>query len=77
MAQEHAARFFKAVQKDEALKQKLKVTTDPETFIKIAEGRGYQFTIAELENAISKLSEEELAAVINPGIAPRRHIMPR
>lgn len=77
MAQEHAARFFKAVQKDEALKQKLKVITDPETFIKIAEGRGYQFTIAELENAISKLSEEELAAVINPGIAPRRHIMPR
>ena len=77
MAQEHAARFFKAVQKDEALKQKLKVITDPETFIKIAEARGYQFTIAELENAISKLSEEELAAVINPGIAPRRHIMPR
>ncbi len=77
MAQENAARFFKAVQKDEALKQKLKATTDAEAFVKIAEGRGYQFTIAELENAISKLSEEEFAAVINPGIAPRRHIMPR
>lgn len=77
MAQEHAARFFKAVQHDEALKQKLKVTTDPESFIKIAEGRGYHFTVEELENAIAKLSPEELAAVINPGIAPRRHIVPR
>lgn len=77
MAQEHAARFFKVVRQDEALKQRLKATTDPETFIKIAEGRGYQFTIEELETVIAKLSEEEFSAVINPGIAPRRHIMPR
>lgn len=77
MVQEHAARFFKAIQKDEAFKQKLKATTDAEAFIKIAEGRGYHFTTEELETAIGKLSEEEFAAVINPGIAPRRHIMPR
>lgn len=77
MAQEHAARFFKTARQDEALKQKLKATTDPEAFIKIAEGRGYKFTVEELETAIAKLSEEEFAAVINPGIAPRRHIMPR
>lgn len=77
MAQQNAARFFKAIQQDEALKHKLKATTDAEAFVKIAEGRGYQFTVAELENAISKLSAEEFAAVINPGIAPRRHIMPR
>lgn len=77
MAQECAARFFKAIQQDEAFKQKLKATTDPETFIKIAEQRGYGFTTEELENAIGKLSAEEFAAVINPGIAPRRHIMPR
>jgi len=77
MAQEHAARFFKAVQQDEALKQKLKATTDPETFVKIAEQRGYTFTTEELDTEIDKLSEEEFAAVINPGIGPRRHIMPR
>lgn len=77
MVQEHAARFFKAIQHDEALKHRLKATTDPESFIKIAEGRGYSFSVAELDNAIAKLSEEEFAAVINPGIAPRRHIMPR
>lgn len=77
MVQEHAARFFKAVQHDEALKHKLKATTEPESFIKIAEGSGYHFTVEELENVIAKLSPEELAAVINPGIAPRRHIVPR
>lgn len=77
MAQENAARFFKAIRLDEALQAKLKATTDPETFIKIAESRGYQFTVKELETEISKLSAEEMAAVINPGIAPRRHIVPR
>ena len=77
MTQENAARFFKAVQQDEALKARLKATNDPETFIKIAASRGYKFTVAELDNEISKLSHEELAAVINPGVSPRRHIMPR
>ena len=77
MAQENAARFFKAVQQDEALKAKLKATTDPESFIKIAEGHGYSFTTEELETEIGKLSPEQLAAVVNPGVAPRRHIMPR
>lgn len=77
MAQEHAARFFKAVMADEALQAKLKATTEPETFIKIAEQRGYHFTEVELDKEIEKLSPEEFAAVINPGVAPRRHIMPR
>lgn len=77
MAQETAARFFKAAQKDHALQNKLKATADPETFVKIAEQRGYRFTVEELEVAISKLSEEELAALINPGIGPRRHLVPR
>lgn len=77
MAQETAARFFKAVQRDHALQDRLKATTDPESFVNIAEQRGYRFTVEDLEATISKLSEEELAAVINPGIAPRRHIVPR
>lgn len=77
MAPGNAARFFKALQQDEALQSKLKLTTDPESFIKIAENRGYPFTTAELEAEISKLSPEQLAAVINPGVSPRRRIMPR
>jgi len=77
MTQEHAARFFKAVREDAALKDRLKATTDPDSFLKIAEQRGYHFTLDELEKEISEMSHEEVASVINPGVAPRRHIMPR
>ena len=77
MTQEHAARFFKAIHQDEALKAKLKATTEPEAFIQIAADQGYKFTVAELDAQISKLSPEEIAAVINPGISPRRRLMPR
>jgi predicted ribosomally synthesized peptide with nif11-like leader len=77
MTQEHAARFFKAVQQDNALQAKLKATTDPEAFIQIAANQGYQFTVAELDTQIGKLTPEEFAAVINPGISPRRRLMPR
>lgn len=77
MAQENAARFFKAVQQDQALKEKLKATTDPESFVKIAEQRGYNFTTQELQTQIGNLSAEQVADIINPGVAPRRHIVPR
>ncbi|MBA2747809.1 MAG: Nif11-like leader peptide family natural product precursor [Tatlockia sp.] len=77
MTQENAARFFKSVQQDQGLKAKLKAIDDPETFLQIAEGRGYQFTLADLDAAISNLSHEEMASVINPGISPRRHLTPR
>lgn len=77
MTQEKAAQLFKAVQKDEALKAKLKATNDAESFLKIAEQRGYNFTLKELQAELGKLSDEELAEIVNPGIAPRRHIVPR
>lgn len=77
MALENAARLFKTVKQDEAFKEKLKATTNPDTFVKIAEERGYSFTVEELRTEISKLSEEELASVVNPGIAPRRHLTSR
>lgn len=77
MAQENAARFFKAVQQDEALKAKLKATNDPQTFLQIAEQHGYHFTVEELDTEIGKLSPEQLAAVVNPGVSPRRHLTPR
>ncbi|MGI2907193.1 Nif11-like leader peptide family natural product precursor [Tolypothrix sp. VBCCA 56010] len=77
MAQKNAAGLFKAVKLDQALKQKIKAASNPEAFIKIAKEHGYNFTVEELETEISKLSEEELAAIVNPGIAPRYHINPR
>ncbi len=77
MPQQNAAQLFKAVKQDQALKQRLKATANPEAFIKIAKERGYDFTVEELEAEIDKLSEEDLAAIVNPGWGPRRHIHPR
>ena len=77
MTQENAARFFKSVHQDQGVKAKLKAIDDPETFLQIAKERGCQFTLIELDVAVAKLSHEEFAAVINPGISPRRHLMPR
>ena len=77
MTQENAARFFKSVQQDQGLKAKLKAITDPGIFLQIVRERGYVCSLEDLDGAISKLSHEEFAAVINPGVSPRRHLMPR
>lgn len=77
MTQETAAHFFKAIQKDEALKAKLKATNNPEAFIQMAESQGYNFTVEELLAQIEQMSPEEIASTINPGIGPRRHLVPR
>jgi predicted ribosomally synthesized peptide with nif11-like leader len=77
MTQKNAAELFKAVKQDQALQQKLKATANPEAFIKIAQERGYDFSEEELEAEIDKLSDEDLASIVNPGWGPRRHINPR
>ncbi len=77
MTQQNATRLFQAVKQDQALQQRLKATADPKAFIKIAQERGYYFTTEELDGEISKLSEEDLAAIVNPGWGTRRHINPR
>lgn len=77
MTRKNAAELFKAVKQDQALQQKLRATANPEAFIKIAKERGYDFSVEELEAEIEKLSEEDLAAIVNPGWGPRRHLNPR
>ncbi len=77
MAQKNAAQLFKAVQEDNALKEKLKAANNPELFIKISTERGYNFTAEKLETELNQLSSEELASIVNPGIAPRLHLIPR
>ena len=77
MTQEKAAQLFKAIKQDEALKAKLKATNDTDSFLTIAEQRGYHFSIEELQAELGKLSDEELAAIVNPGVSPRQHIVPR
>ncbi|WP_375473786.1 Nif11-like leader peptide family natural product precursor [uncultured Nostoc sp.] len=77
MTQQNAARLFEAVKRDQALQERLKATANPEAFIKIARERGYEFNVEELNTEIDKLSEEDLAAIVNPGWGTRRHLNPR
>lgn len=80
MARKNAISFMKVVKQDAALEEELKVTkatTDPKTYVKIAQEHGYQFTTGELQAVLSQMSQEELAIVANPGMAPRRHLEPR
>ncbi|QIR40769.1 Nif11-like leader peptide family natural product precursor [Tolypothrix sp. PCC 7910] len=77
MPRQNAAQLLKAVKQDQALKQKLRATANPEAFVEIAKERGYDFTVDELETELDNLSEEDLAGIVNPGWGPRRHIHPR
>ncbi|QSJ14037.1 Nif11-like leader peptide family natural product precursor [Nostoc sp. UHCC 0702] len=77
MTQQNAAQLLKAVKSNQALKDRLKATENPEAFIKIALESGYNFSKEELEREISQLSDEDLAAIVNPGWGTRRHIHPR
>jgi predicted ribosomally synthesized peptide with nif11-like leader len=67
MTSENAARFFKDVQQAQANQERLKASSDPETFILLAAARGYTFTVEDLPTQIGQLSDEEVAAIFNPG----------
>jgi hypothetical protein len=49
----------------------------PEAFILLAAAQGYTFTIEDLPTHLSQLSDEEVAAIFNPGTGTRRHLFPR
>jgi predicted ribosomally synthesized peptide with nif11-like leader len=77
MAQDNAARMFKAVQQAQASQERQKAIGNPDAFIQLAANSGYSFTVTDLQTQISQLSDEEIAAIFNPGLGPRRHLMPR
>ncbi len=77
MTQKNAAALFKAVKEDLALQQQMQAAKNPAAIKKLANERGYSFSDQELNHEISHLSDEELSRMINPGIAPREHLLPR
>ncbi len=77
MATQNAAQLFKAVQQNQELKERLEARKNPKAFVKMARKLGYKFTPKKLDTELNKLSSEELAAIINPGVAPRIHLIPR
>jgi predicted ribosomally synthesized peptide with nif11-like leader len=79
MAIETVREFLESVKQDQQLKEKVKAAQEPETLVEIAKERSYIFSPEELDTALSNLSkkQDELAALVNPGISPRRHLHPR
>ena len=77
MKQQNAARIYKNVETAYAQQERQKALSDPEAFIRLASARGYTFTVKDLETQLSQLSDEEVAGIFNPGIPPRRHLLPK
>lgn len=77
MVQQNAARIYKNMQQAYANQERQKALNNPQTFVQLAKARGYNFTVEELETQLSQLSDEEVAAIFNPGLGPRKHIFPR
>ncbi len=77
MPEQNAARLYKNVQKAQANQERTAALNDPAAFVKLAAAQGIALNAETLETQISQLSDEEVAAIFNPGISPRRHIFPR
>ncbi|BAU09565.1 bacteriocin propeptide [Leptolyngbya sp. NIES-3755] len=77
MSQQHAAAFFKAVQKDHVLQNRLQASSDPQFLVELANERGYSVSESDIEEWLDRLPESELAALFNPGIGGRQRLIPR
>lgn len=76
MTQKNVNQFFSDLRQNQALQQRLKSIRHPEIFLQVTKEFGYSFTLDDLQLIALQLPEEGLAAILNPGIAPRRHLMP-
>ena len=74
---ENAARIYKKVVQANAHQERQKALSDPEAFISMAQAKGYAFTAKDFKTQLSKLSDEEVAGILNPGIGVRQHLFPK
>ncbi|HIK08959.1 MAG TPA: Nif11-like leader peptide family natural product precursor [Oscillatoriaceae cyanobacterium M33_DOE_052] len=77
MLDSNAAKIFKTVAEAQATAEKKQAMAHPDKIIKIARQRGYKFSKNQIKKEIPQLSEEELASLLNPGVSPRHHLLPR
>ncbi|HEY9828293.1 MAG TPA: hypothetical protein V6D19_22875 [Stenomitos sp.] len=75
--QENAARLFKQVHAEQDRQLRLQAIENPSVFTQLAEQQGYRLDRTNLASAIESLSDEAIAAIWNPGIGPRRHLVRR
>jgi hypothetical protein len=75
--QTNAARLHKEInaQQDRQLRQQ--ALQDPQVFVSLAERQGYRLNANNLAEEVAKLSAPTIAAIWNPGIGDRRHLLRR
>ncbi|MEH2083590.1 MAG: Nif11-like leader peptide family natural product precursor [Nostoc sp.] len=64
MSKESVQEFFKAVENDQGLAQRLRSADSPEDIVKLAEESGYSFTVEDLQAIYAEegLTQEQLDA---------------
>lgn len=77
MTEANAARIYRKVEQAYAQQERQKALSNPKAFISMALARGYTFTVKDLKTQLSKLSDEDVAGIFNPGIGVRRHLFPK
>ncbi|MGB8702552.1 MAG: Nif11-like leader peptide family natural product precursor [Thermosynechococcaceae cyanobacterium] len=74
---ENAARLIKTIEAEQDQQLRQQALNDPNQFVRLAEQQGYRFSPRNLAEEITQLSAEAIAAIWNPGIGPRRHLVRR
>ena len=69
MAKQEVTRLFRAVQANLSLREKLNLAANIETFVKLAQDLGYNFTVQEWKE-VTSFTVEELKCKVSeiPGI---------
>ncbi len=75
--QVNAARLHKDIHAAQDRELRLQAIQDPKTFMSLAQQQGYSLSLSNLAEELSKLSETAIAAIWNPGIGDRRHLVRR
>ena len=70
MSEEQLQAFLEKVKADTILQEKLKAAADADAVLSIAKEAGFSISADELENAQSKLSNQELEGVAGGGACP-------
>jgi hypothetical protein len=74
---DNAAKLFKKLQAEQDLQLRTKALENPTTFVRLAEEQGYRINPKSLTEDLKTLTDEAIAAIWNPGIGPRRHLIRR
>ncbi len=75
--QVNAARLHKGINAEQDRQLRLQAIQDPQRFILLAQQQGYNLNSNNLTAEIAALSASTIAAIWNPGIGDRRHLVRR